>query len=243
MAIKKTLAAAAAVVFLSACSPQGDTDTTTSADPTTQTPVTSEPAAPETTATPTEEPANEQDASSSQIGPDDQLVGTDSTRLTFGAPSDWTVIEASQFEDLSDEDLQAASDAMGMTPEQLKTAIGQAEIQLYDLDTAEDFADNANLLLIPGITELPTLEQIEQEFTAIPGTESISASSEETPIGPATRADYTLDIGDYKVEGSSLFVAVDGTVANITVSTKQGRDVTAATRMDNLIPTLGYQAS
>ena len=176
-----------------------------------------------------DDPADEPEEAPDAEPADDGQVRGGGLELT--APEGWIVLDdASQFDDATRE---AAADALGIPPEELDTQLQQVEALALTPEPG-DFADNLNIVIVPGETGLPDEDVLQADYEQI-GAEVTAYEETDTPIGDGVLAEYVLDMGAM-VQGAALFVEVDGQLVSVTVST--GEEGAARAILEEIADTL-----
>jgi len=172
---------------------------------------------------PTDEPKDGPRASAADEASERLTVGA----ISFALPDGWRALSE---EDL-DEGVENAADSeaiaeltesLGIDADQFAEFLDQVDLYVYDAHGPEnDFTANLN---VTTPDKFPDDDQLEQLASAI-GAEFGGITHEKTELGDAAVLSYelTAPTATAPIQGRSLWLDVDGTPTNITISTTVGK--------------------
>lgn len=147
--------------------------------------------------------------------------------VSIAAPEGWELIDAEDLE-LGGEDFSNAfPDAPeGLVEQGLGLFENGAILVAFDFSDPE-FADNVNVVEIPGEAPLDAIEEPATQQLSSLGGEVIDSGIVELAFGEALRIEYTLavalpDGSSVPAEGVQYYLPLDGTTYIVTVSTGSG---------------------
>lgn len=143
-----------------------------------------------------------------------QEITASTAKISVAVPEDWV-----NFEDLSDEQVEAVASEMGVTAEQYKQSLTQLDIFYRAPEPdAQNFTTNLNISkqTFDGAppTEEETVQVLQQQNCVLDSYEQV-----ETANGGGVAAAYTMSAGSAQVKGNMLFLPnADGAITVITIS-------------------------
>lgn len=158
--------------------------------------------------------------------------------VSIGAPEGWELVGSEDLA-LGGEDFSSAfPDAPeGLVEQGLSLFENGAVLVAFDF-RGQQFADNVNVVEIPGEAPLDEIEGPASEQLAALGGEVLDSAVVEVAAGEALRIEYTLAVGlrdgsSVPAEGVQYYIPIEGSTYIVTVSTGSG----AADLADKMIET------
>ncbi len=117
--------------------------------------------------------------------------------FSVATPKSWATVDITQenADALLDNIRDAAPDLAAQLPSNISDLVAQSMVLIsFSDETVDDFTPNLNVLLFPGVSDNPTIEEIELELGSIA---EDAEFSEVTVAGQdAVKAEYDLSSGD-----------------------------------------------
>lgn len=153
----------------------------------------------------------------------------DDAGLKFAVPAAWSAISPKQILESGDTSpLDDMAEKMGVTADQMKQAVGNADLMLL-APPKQGYADNVTGVRV-ALVGLPTEAQLRGQLDAVSETEVVVTPG-TSPAGPMVGADYVLKVGDKSVQGTTLFFEGDDGVLNLAVSAIDAKTTAAVSEV------------
>lgn len=222
-----TAATAACLLLFAGCGSDSDDDTSDSSkdDTSQESSPTDDDASDEESDAETDDESDDESGEAAEAPDGYETVTAEGAGLEFAAPEDWEEFDAESLEG-KDAELDEYAKGLNITVDQLKQMMSQVDVMLLDTN-----GDNVNVVIPPGVTELPDQDTLRSQFEALNATVD-DVTEVDTPLGTGQLITYTLQ----GRSGSSLFVEVTKGVANVTVTMGSPED--AESTMDIVTSTL-----
>ncbi|MDO5093603.1 MAG: hypothetical protein Q4D79_09330 [Propionibacteriaceae bacterium] len=159
-------------------------------------------------------PSPAQSSAAAEIPAGYQEITAPTAKISVAVPEDWV-----NFDDLTDEQIEAVASEVGMSPEQYKQSLTQLDVfYRAPAPDAQDFTTNLNIakraVVSAPPTEDETVQVLQQQNCVLDSYEQV-----QTANGAGVAAAYTLSAGSVQSKGNMLFLPnADGAITTITIS-------------------------
>lgn len=151
-----------------------------------------------------------------------QAIVVDELGVQFGAPEGWEIVDPDELEGGTSGTVVAElAERAGVTPEEMSATIDeQVELYVFSDQPDEGFTPNINVVATE-TDALPTDEQLTAQFDDV-GARNVQI--ERSTEGDAVSVGYSVNVGESRARGVTLFATVGEQVVNVTVTSTKRRD-------------------
>ena len=152
---------------------------------------------------------DQQTTVAAQPAPDGyQTVTAPTTNLSFAVPGDWEVLTGDDLKD--DQKIEEIANKSGNDPDQIRQLLSGLELQAMATQPDDNnFAENANVAPVQGVTTLPTEDVMAQQIKLQGGTPG-EYSTSETELGEAAVMTFTSTIQGTTMQSATIVTPDSG---------------------------------